>query len=120
MKKWFKYFPYLSIFFLVTALYRADYLKIPSIITPSALMISLLFLFSGFIIESIIWKQLLIKAQYDVGFYECLAGIGLSIFSKYIPGKVWMIVSRAAYIANNRRYSLGKLKAFLPLVWDIN
>lgn len=109
MKKWFKYFVYLSIFFLVTVLYRADYLKIPSIITPSALMISLLFLFSGFIIESIIWKQLLIKAQYDVGFYECLAGNGLSIFGKYLPGKVWMIIGRAAYLVERKALPLSEL-----------
>jgi len=74
-------------------------------------MASFLFLVGGFISDAFSWKQILKKSTYNVVFSECLAGVGLCMFGKYIPGKVWMVVGRAAYIAEKNNYPLSKLSA---------
>ena len=111
MKSWFKFLLYVSLVFLAIALYNADYLKIPRIFSMFALTVSFLFLFAGFIFNAVSWNQVLQVSKYPIRLGECVAGFGLSIFGKYIPGKIWMIVGRAAYITENNRYPLGTLSA---------
>lgn len=111
MKYLYKYFVYISLVFLVVGLYRAHYLTVPTVISYPAILLSLIFLFLGFVTGAISWKKILERSHYHVDIRECLAGTGLSIFGKYIPGKIWLIVGRAAYIANVSGYSLGKLSA---------
>jgi len=106
-----KYLVYLSLAFLAVALYKADYLKVPQISSYSFFMASFLFLFGGFISSAVSWKQIVKKSDYRVVLSECLAGMGLSVFGKYIPGKIWTIVGRAAYIAEKNHYPLVKLSA---------
>ncbi len=111
MKSWFKFLLYVSLVFLAIALYNADYLKIPRIFSVFALTLSFVFLFAGFIFNAISWNQVLRVSKYPIRLGECVAGFGLSIFGKYIPGKIWMIVGRAAYITEENRYPLGTLSA---------
>lgn len=109
MKNRYKYFVYISLFFLAVALYYADYLKMPVIISLSSVLVSLLFLFLGFVSSAFAWKKILQKSNYHVAFIECIAGTGLSIFGKYMPGKIWVIVGRASYIAEKHGNPLSKL-----------
>lgn len=111
MKSWYQYLVYLSLVFLAVALYKADYLKVPHIFSYSVLITSFIFLFGGFISHTFSWKQIVKKSNYHVVLSECLAGMGLSIFGKYIPGKIWTIVGRATYIAEKNHYPLSKLSA---------
>ena len=111
MKYWYKYLVYLSLVFLAVALYKADYLRVPQISSYSVLMISFIFLFGGFISHVVSWKQIVKKSNYHVALSECFAGMGLSVFGKYIPGKIWTIVGRAAYITEKNRYPLSILSA---------
>lgn len=112
MKKgWHKYLVYASLLFLVVALYRADYIKIPEIYSYNALAWSLLFLFAGFIADVWSWKSILDQSDYKVSAKYCFAGAGLSIFTKFIPGKVFIIVGRAAYIAGKQNFPLSALTA---------
>ncbi|HUU40450.1 MAG TPA: lysylphosphatidylglycerol synthase domain-containing protein, partial [Desulfatiglandales bacterium] len=111
MKHWYKYLVYISLIFLGVLLYNADFLKVPKIFSIFSLLISFIFLFAGFFANTLSWKHILKKSNYHVVLSECLAGVGLSIFWKYIPGKVWMILGRAAYITEKKRYPIGKLSA---------
>ncbi len=111
MKSWYKYLVYLSLVFLAFALYKADYLKVPQIFSYSVLITSFIFLFGGFLSDAISWKRIVKESDYDVALSDCLAGMGLSVFGKYIPGKIWTIVGRAAYIAEKNHYPLGRLSA---------
>jgi len=111
IKSWFRYFVYLSLVFLAVVLHKADYLKVPQIFSYSVLITSFIFLFGGFISHTFSWKQIVKKSNYHVVLSECLAGMGLSIFGKYIPGKIWTIVGRAAYVAEKNHYPLSKLSA---------
>ena len=61
--------------------------------------------------NAVAWKKILEKSRYHIRLGDCLAGFGLSIFSKYIPGKIWMVMGRAAYIAEKSDLSLGALSA---------
>ena len=111
MNFWHKYFVYLSLLFLTIALYKANYLKVPQIFSFPALIASFIFLFAGFINSTISWKQTLKKSHYAIRLRECIAGMGLSIFGKYIPGKIWMVMGRAAYITEKNQLPLGTLSA---------
>ncbi len=122
MKSWFKCLIYISLVFLAIALYKANYLKVPHIFSPSALTASFLLLFAGFLANAISWKCILKESNYDIDLSACIAGLGLSIFSKYIPGKIWMIMGPAAYISDKYHYPLGtlsviSLNAQLIVIW---
>jgi glycosyltransferase 2 family protein len=106
---WYRYIVYLSLCFLAVALYDAQCIVLPRILSFAALTGSFLFLFAGFISTAVSWKQILERSDCRVDFNACVAGVGLSTFGKYIPGKIWMVVGKAAYLAKKNGYSLGRL-----------
>jgi uncharacterized membrane protein YbhN (UPF0104 family) len=97
--------------FLGVALYNANFLQVPQIFSISSLIASFIFLFSGFVTNAISWNKVLRESNYHVELSTCISGVGLSIFGKYIPGKIWMVMGRAAYIAERNYHSIGKLSA---------
>lgn len=111
MKPWFNYLVYISIVFLLIALYKADYLVMQRIVSFPALLSSFLFLFTGFIMHAVSWNRILKMSSHNVSLSSCIAGTGLSVFGKYIPGKVWTVVGRAAYINEKYNIPLGRLSA---------
>ncbi len=106
--KFFKYIVYISLLFLVFALYKANYIVLPDIVAPYAALLSFIFLFAGFIMNALSWRQVLKANLHKTSVSDSIASVGLSVFGKYIPGKVWLIVGRAAYIAE--KYSLKTAK----------
>jgi uncharacterized membrane protein YbhN (UPF0104 family) len=70
-------------------------------------------LISGFFFESWGWQTALKKIDARVSYKDAIVSSGLSIFGKYIPGKVWIIAGRAAYIA--KRYESVKEKDILSV-----
>lgn len=110
-KTFFYIFFYVSILFLIYTLYRNNYLEIPFIASKLSFIISILLLLSGFVFYSMAWEKVLIASGYKTDFKECIASVGLSIFGKYIPGKIWMIVGRAGYISQKNEYKLNKISA---------
>lgn len=117
VKHWFRYLLYASLLFLAVALYKANYLVLPRIYSPSALAGSIALLFLGMFCEPISWKAILDKSGHPAGFRECFAAVGLSMFAKYIPGKIWAIVGRAGYVAEKRSHSLGALTS-ITVTWQ--
>ncbi len=112
MKNWFRYIFYASLIFLVIALVKADYLVIPRIFDPVKLIISLLLMFAGFLLNALSWPQVLRHTPCKVNDREGIASHGLAIFGKYIPGKFWVIMGRAEYLARRTGHSrkdLGSL-----------
>ena len=112
MKVCFRIFVLLSFICLALWLYRADYLRLPEILSPLNLTASLVFLFAAFLVSALCWKGVLETAHFDVPARDCIAGMGLSVFGKYIPGKIWTIAGRAAYVAQGTKYSLAELSVF--------
>ncbi|MCK5066018.1 MAG: flippase-like domain-containing protein [Bacteroidales bacterium] len=105
MKNWFRYLFYASLIFLVIALVRADYLVVPRIFDPVKLILSLVLLFAGFLLNALSWPKVLRHTPFRVSEREGIASHGLAIFGKYIPGKFWVIMGRAEYLALRSGYS---------------
>lgn len=106
---------YLSLCFLALALYRADYLFLPSIVSYKNILISILLLFCSFIIEAHAWKKNLNVMGFSVKFNEALISMGLFVFGKYIPGKIWGVAGRSAYLAVKNNYSKKNI-AFVAVI----
>lgn len=106
MKNWFRYIFYASLIFLVVALIRADYLVIPQIYHPGKLVLSLLLLFMGFILNATSWAKVLKQGGMQVSVSDGITSAGLSVFAKYIPGKIWVIMGRAEFIS--KRYGISR------------
>lgn len=106
---WHKYFIYFSLIFLFVVLYKAHYLEIPHIYSPVPLFLSFVCLLGGFVANVIAQQRLLEKHAFHINIRQALAMEGLNIFSKYIPGKVWMITGKAVYLAEEKQYRAGEL-----------
>ncbi len=113
---------YLSLVFLVYYLYKFDYLQIDNLrFNYSYLIISVLFLWSGFTLSAISWWNVLRKHNIYISKSKAIASHGLAVFAKYIPGKIWVILGRASKAVGNK-YSLkiasyASLKEQLLYVW---
>lgn len=110
---WYKYFIGFSFIFLVFGLYRADYLQIPYFHSPSLAIFSMLFLFGGFIASAISQQKLMAKASFNISIRRAIAMVGLNVFGKYIPGKVWIIMGNALYISEKEHYPVADLSFLL-------
>ncbi|MDX1434012.1 MAG: lysylphosphatidylglycerol synthase transmembrane domain-containing protein, partial [Gammaproteobacteria bacterium] len=91
------------------ALARFDYLRVPEIASVPALVASLAAQLGGFLCLVVSWNVVLARGKCPVRFAEGLAALGLSIFGNYVPGKIWLIVGRAGYVAARHDYALGRL-----------
>ena len=118
MKRWFRYLLLASFGFLAVALYKADYLAVPRIHSAAALAVSILCLVAGSLADTLSWRSILARSGFPAGLFECLAAVGLSSFAKYIPGKVWAAMGRAAYVAERRSYSLAHLTS-VSFTWQL-
>lgn len=106
MKKWTKYFIYVSVLFLIYALWRADYLIVPKINNYFFLVCSVIFLIGGYLTKSFVWTQTLKFKNFPVTFRSGVTSVGRAELGKYIPGKLWIILGRAGYISENYSYKL--------------
>ncbi|MAE71015.1 MAG: hypothetical protein CME06_11185 [Gemmatimonadetes bacterium] len=95
----FQYFLYGSLAFLVYYLVRNDLLHLPPILSPIRALLAMFFLMLGFLMSALVWKRLLALCAFEVSLAQSVASIGLSVFGKYIPGKIWVVVGRAAYLS---------------------
>lgn len=119
---YFKLFIYVSLVALGVSLYFADYLKIPKIYSLWDILISVLLLWIGFIIYGIAWYSLLKSRFSSIKLNDAIISTGLSIFGKYIPGKLWVILGQSEYIAENyeisrRETGVLSLNAQILVIW---
>lgn len=101
----FKILVFISFGFVLYYLITKDIFNIPIIHSFKALVAAQLLLFLCFIIESLLWRSVLLP-DYNISRQSAIISVGLSIFTKYIPGKVMVILGRAEYIKNKYDYPL--------------
>ncbi len=101
MKKIFNLFLIISFLFLFIFLVRQDYI-IPEVKNWYFLGSSFLLLFAGFVSSTFSWKVALGSHGFTHTRREALVSHGLSVFAKYIPGKVWVILGRAGYLSSDK------------------
>ncbi|MDZ7615461.1 MAG: lysylphosphatidylglycerol synthase domain-containing protein [Patescibacteria group bacterium] len=94
---------------LVVALYRGDYVQMPSVVLPAALALSFVNLIGGFFAAVYCWRLMLRHAGCNASFFASLASYGLSLPGKFLPGKVWAIAGRASYLRQYSQCSFARL-----------
>jgi len=109
MKKIFNYLIYISIVFLIVTLVRGKYISFPHNIKYTYLIPSFLLLFAGFLSQAWAYKIILKKFDCPISLNDALKAFGLYTFSKYIPGKIWMLLGPASYIKKKYNYATDKL-----------
>lgn len=100
---------YVSLIFVAILLYRFDYLRVPEIASYPVLLASLPLQLAGFLCLVASWNVLLAKGGCPVRFSVGLSALGLSVLGNYVPGKVWLIMGRAGYVAGRHGYPLAKV-----------
>lgn len=120
MKKLFNILIFVSFIFLFIYLIRQD-LIIPEIPSLSWLIISVLFVFTGFYSSTISWQVALKSHGIKISHQAAIVSHGQAIFAKYIPGKIWVILGRAGYIAKDKAemksLSFISMKEQLIYIW---
>lgn len=106
---WHKYIIYFSLIFIAAALYKTHGFEIPRIHSPLLMFFSIVSLFSGFVVNAVSQQRLLEKSNFHISISQSIAMTGLNIFGKYIPGKVWMVLGKAIYIAEKKKYPITEL-----------
>jgi glycosyltransferase 2 family protein len=107
---WFKIILYSSLGFLIYSLYKADYFKVPVIYSYSDIVFSILFLFAGFLIMCENWKAVIrMDCEVKITFKDAIISNGLSVFTKYIPGKLMVVLGRALFIKKKYNIPLKNL-----------
>jgi len=122
MKILFKILMYLSLGFLVYYLYHFDYLVVNDVsFNWTWLIPATLALWLGFVMSTISWWRALEIHGIRVSKRTAIVSHGLSIFAKYIPGKIWVILGRASFVAMDKHSvkdaSFISFKEQLVYVW---
>lgn len=120
MKKVFNILLGVSFVFLFIYLIRQEYI-VPELRSWPHLVLSFLLLFGGFYASTFSWKVALRSHGVKHSQQEALVSHGLSVFAKYIPGKIWVILGRAGYLSPDRKglktRSFISLKEQLVYLW---
>lgn len=99
---------YLSVIFLIIYLFSIDYVDLKSLtINLPLLLLSFAILFICMLLGGNSWSEALRVHHLQVPYSAALASHGLSIFAKYIPGKIWVVLGRAVYISRLNRPVTG-------------
>jgi len=99
MKIILRIFLYGSILALLYYLIRIDYVAFEKLqINYLFVAVSMIFLFLGFVFSAISWKVILKLHNVHISVKQSIVSHGLPTFTKYIPGRVWTILGRAALI----------------------
>ena len=109
MKKAFKWLIYASLLFLGVYLYRKYDWEAVQWPSGGWIWISLPLLFLGFVGQAWQWQKIVARVEGKLPFRQAVISTGLPIFGKYIPGKVWMIMGRAVYVAQKAGIPLQKV-----------
>lgn len=106
LKHWLKILLYASIGFLLYYLFKFDYLVFERIQFNYFLAtLSVILLWVGFYASAIGWQIALKQHGYIISRKLALHSHGISVFAKYIPGKLWVIIGRAS-VAAKGKYSI--------------
>lgn len=106
-----KYLIYLSVLFAVAALLKLDLLTLPRHVEPVPLALALALVLAGFVIEVLPWRIAVRSASISITPAEALWSLGLPVFGKYVPGKIWLLVGRAVLVADSHRVAHSPLVA---------
>ncbi|HPD64077.1 MAG TPA: lysylphosphatidylglycerol synthase domain-containing protein [Bacteroidia bacterium] len=100
LKFWLNLLIYLAFIFLIWMLVKFDYFSLKGLkINILYLILSLLFLFTGYLFIPMAWQNILRHHRINVSYKESVVSEGKPIFAKYLPGKFMVLIGRAGYIS---------------------
>ncbi len=95
---------YGSLIALLLYVYNLDFVIFRDLsINYKWLFVSFIFLFAGFVLAAISWRVSLNLHNVNASIKEAIYSQGIVGFTKYIPGRVWTILGRAAILKNEDR-----------------
>lgn len=102
-KNWLKILLYASTVFLLYYLIKFDYLIFQEIrFNYTLVILSIVLLWTGFYVSTLSWRIALKKHGYIISRNMAVHSHGISVFAKYIPGKLWVIIGRASVAAKGK------------------
>lgn len=104
--KWHVHIIYISLIFLLFALYKKHYLFIPVVYSGPKIVLSFVFLFWGFVLSAVSQQRFLSKAGYSISIHQSISMVGLNIFTKYIPGKIMTVMGKAIHLSELKGYGV--------------
>ena len=100
---------YLSLIFLAIYLYKRDIIVIPQNLDYRYVLFSIIFLFFSQIIHGMQFWIILKRYGFFTSPIDSLRAYGLNVFSRYVPGKVWVFLGPVSYIKGKYGYPLDSL-----------
>jgi len=70
-------------------------------------------MFAGFIFGAFAQQRLLSAFGFQISCFHSLAMVGLNIFGKYIPGKMWLVMGKAVYLSQHYDSSISSLSLLI-------
>lgn len=108
---WLDLLTYVSVAAVVVALSRNDLLRVPVIESGVAAAGSMAALLIGFVASVLAWQAALRDSGLRISLADAVTSAGLSVFGKYLPGKVWLILGMAGRIARHHPVELRDVVA---------
>lgn len=103
LKRFFQILVILSLGFLLYYLYKFDYLVFDKVnFIYKYLTVSIFFLWLGFLLSAYSWQKALQFSHFNSMTSKAIYGHGISVFGKYIPGKIWVILGRATFVSKDK------------------
>ena len=72
-------------------------------------MASIILLVVSYFFDAKAWHTVCTSTAPSIAFKTCFTSVGLSVFNKYVPGKVWALASRSNYLHTKTGHSLTDL-----------
>ena len=87
-------------------------LKIPKVLNPLYFGLAAIIVFSGFFIDTKAWQKIVCNEIPEITFKHAYISNGKYILGKYLPGKVWIILGKAAYLKDRFKKSTINLTSY--------
>lgn len=103
---------YVSLIFLLVYLYSKKLLFIPELQKPGWFIVSVGILFGGYFLDVKAW-QIIVRTELPrLTYKDAFISTGKFIFSKYVPGKFWVIIGKAGYLKEKYNHGFINLTSF--------
>lgn len=88
-----------SVGFVIAISASVDWARISLEFNYFYIFLSLTFCLFGFVFQGLSWRYVLLAFDVDAPNKMAISSIAKTIFTKYVPGKIWMLLGRANYIS---------------------
>ncbi|MDD3192187.1 MAG: lysylphosphatidylglycerol synthase domain-containing protein [Bacilli bacterium] len=110
----------ISLIFLVRYLLANNLLRMPDTINWYWFAASLLMLAVGYGFDCFSWLQILRNNSIHISMREAIESVGIAVFGKYIPGKVWVITGMSGRVSQSTGAPIIQVSLLATLLQVLN